>query len=90
MNRTTLPIFAVVLMAGCATTPDCRQETGFEDGLAGQTAQASCEHDDYLDAYRLGAALEEMYREREHLLGDEGGLDAADRARLRALERDIP
>ena len=77
-------------MAGCAMTPDCRQETGFEAGLAGQTAPTHCENEDYLEAHRLGFALAEMYGEREQLLAQEGDLDGADRARLRVLERDIP
>ena len=90
MNRNTLAIAAVLIVAGCATTPDCRQETGFEAGLADQPANTSCENEDYLEAHRIGSALEQMYREREQLQSGQADLDAAGRARLRVLERDIP
>ncbi len=77
-------------MAGCATTPDCGKEAAFAASLAGEPAQAACTGEDYLEAHRIGSALEEMYAEREALLADEASLDAAERARLRVLERDIP
>jgi hypothetical protein len=90
MNRTLLAISATLIVAGCTTTPDCRQEAGFAAGLAGDPAQTPCGNEDYIEAHRIGSALEEMYAERDALLAARASLDAADRTRLRVLERDIP
>lgn len=90
MNRIPLTICSAMFVAGCATTPDCSPEGGFETGLTGAAAHSSCGEPDYLEAHRIGLALEEMRRERRELLAKEGRLATSDRARLRALERDIP
>jgi hypothetical protein len=90
MNRTGLTICLALLMASCASTPDCDPEAGFAAGIAGDPAHPACGAEPYLDAHRIGHALEEMRRDREQLLAEEDRLDARDRARLRALERDIP
>ena len=90
MNRITLPIAATLLIAGCATEPDCSAATGFKTGLNADPADTACEGDDYHEAYRIGQTLGEMRSERDSLLEREEALNPTERMRLRVLERDIP
>lgn len=91
MNRHILiTSLALAALIGCQTTPDCSPSSGFELGRDGQAAKASCEAADYRDAWQLGQTLHEMESEYSALSERQDELDAAERMRMRVIEREIP
>lgn len=86
-----------LLLLACSEPPEapvaevtCQAEDAFLLGRADEPAPTACEERDYANAWQLGHTLGEMERERDELAAREEELDAANRMRLRVLQRDIP
>ncbi|MCC5864738.1 MAG: hypothetical protein JJU31_06465 [Wenzhouxiangella sp.] len=86
-----------LLLVACSEPPEapvaempCQAEDAFVLGRADEPAPTECEERDYANAWQLGHTLGEMERERDELAAREEDLDAANRMRLRVLQRDIP
>lgn len=63
-QRTFLPSLAIALgmslLAVHAAQPDCTDIAGWNSGRHGQTAEAACTADAYVEAFRLGQALADL------------------------------
>lgn len=91
MNRHILiTSLALTALLGCQTAPDCSPPAGFELGRDGQPAETGCEAADYQNARQLGLMLHELEGEYAELSEREDELNAAERMRLRVIEREIP
>ncbi|TVQ41794.1 MAG: hypothetical protein EA370_01055 [Wenzhouxiangella sp.] len=98
MNNRSLLLFLLLLaatslfVAACSqqTEAPCEPEQAFELGRSDQTPPPHCHERAYSEAWQLGQTLGEMERERDALAARADDLDAADRMRLRVLQRDIP
>ena len=80
--------FACLLVA-CATPPDCRPISAFELGRGGDGRPSACSGDAYGQAWRLGETLGTLEAEFRALQTLDAP-DAAQRQRLRVLQREIP
>lgn len=81
---------AAALTTACTSATDCSAEAGFELGKSSADKPKSCQSGEFADSYRLGETLAAKYSERQELIERADELDAAERTRLRVLERDIP
>jgi hypothetical protein len=91
MNRYILITgLALATLIGCQAAPDCAPKSGFELGRAGQSIASNCEAADYRDAWQLGQTLHELESEYRALGERQDELDAAERMRMRVIEREIP
>ena len=77
------------VLSACATPPNCEAVSGFELGRGGEGSPAACDGQEYAEAWRLGqtrGTLESEVRTLEVL----DSPTAAQRQRLRVLQREIP
>ena len=92
-NRNFLLLAAAGLfLSACSQheEPACEPDAAFNLGRAAEAPPPQCQERTYSEAWQLGQTLGELERERDELAARSSDLEAAERMRLRVLERDIP